>query len=171
MKSKKWLMVMLGTIYLSAITVGEIPKNITLDGNNGGKVNGESWNLSSIKDRVHVMFYIDPDEKDTNVVFSKALKEKKYDRTNYGSIAVVNLTATWKPDFIIESLLKSKQEEFPDTIYVKDKNSVLVNKWKLEDDSSEILLFSKDSKLLFYHSGKMSDKNIQEILRLINKNI
>ena len=171
MKFKTIIFLALLTLNLSAITVGEIPKNITLDGNNGGKVNGESWNSSSIKDRVHVMFYIDPDEKDTNVHFSKALKEKKYDRTNYGSIAVVNLTATWKPDFIIEGLLKSKQEEFPKTIYVKDKQSVLVHEWELGDNAANVLVFDKTGKLLFYKSGKMSDEDMAEAFKLIEANL
>ncbi len=157
---------------LSAITIGQTPKNITIEGENGGLVQGEApWNSSTIKDKVYIMFYVDPDEKDTNEHFSKILKTKKYDTKNYGSIAVVNLAATWKPNFVIESILNEKQKEFPNTIYIKDKKSVLVDEWGIADNASNILLFSKDSKLLFYKSGKMSDDDMEKVFSLIESNL
>ncbi len=157
---------------LSAVTVGEVPSQVTIENDNGGMVlDGSAWNSSSIADKVYVMFYVDPDEKDTNSHFSKALKEKKYDRSNYGSLAVINLAATWKPNFVIESILESKQEEFPDTIYVKDKNSVLVNEWKIDDDASNILIFSKRGEVLFYKSGKMSEEDMQKAFKTIEDNL
>ncbi|WP_415396347.1 YtfJ family protein [Sulfurimonas sp. CS5] len=172
MKLKYFILPMILALNLSAITLGEVPKNVTIDNDNGGMVaDGAAWNSSSIKDKVIVMFYIDPDEKDTNAHFSKALKEKKFDSTKFGSIAIVNLAATWKPNFVIESILKTKQKEFPNTIYVKDKNSVLVNEWNVQNDASNILLFSKNGELLFYKSGAMSEEEIDQTLKLIEKNL
>ena len=166
------LLSLLTVANLFGITVGEKPKTITIEGENGGVVSdGSAWNSSSIQGKVYVLFYVDPDEKDTNSHFSQKLKAKKYDRSNYGSIAIVNLAATWKPNFIIESLLKEKQEKFPDTLYVKDKNSVLVKEWDLADDNSDILIFSKEGNLLFYKAGAMSDEDIQKALRLIEANL
>ncbi|WP_457747376.1 YtfJ family protein [Sulfurimonas sp.] len=172
MKLKAVVLSTLVTVSLSALTVGEIPKTVTLSKDNGGlAVDGSPWSSASIKDKVYVMFYVDPDEKDVNSHFSDALKAKKYDRTKYGSLAVVNLAATWKPNFVIEKILKSKQKEFPDTIYVKDKNSVLVNEWEVADDSSDIIIFNKDGNVLFYKAGKMSDEDMQKAFSLIEANI
>ncbi|MFT7003986.1 MAG: putative transcriptional regulator [Sulfurimonas sp.] len=172
MKIKTIILASLLTLNLSAITIGEIPKNITIDGENGGLVlDGGIWDSSSIKDKVFVMFYVDPDEKDTNSHFSDVLKEKEYDKSKFGSIAIVNLAATWKPNFIIESLLKDKQEKFPRTIYVKDKNSLVVNEWKVKDNASNIILFSKSGEVLFYKSGAMSDEDIQKATSLIESNL
>ena len=172
MKLKALLLSTLMALNLSALAIGEVPSSVVIDGDNGGMVlDGSAWNSSSLTDKVYVMFYVDPDEKDVNSHFSKALKEKKYDRSNYGSLAVVNLAATWKPNFVIESILKSKQEEFPDTIYVKDKNSVLVNEWKVEDDASNILIFSKSGTVLFYKSGKMSVEDISNAFKIIEDNL
>ena len=172
MKIKIALLSTLMALNLSAVTVGEIPNEVVIENDNGGMVQDRSaWNSSTITDKVYVMFYVDPDEKDTNNEFSATLKEKKYDRNYYGSLAVINLAATWKPNFIIESILKDKQEEFPDTIYVKDKNSVLVNEWKVEDDASNILIFSKTGALLFYKSGKMSEEDISNALKIIEDNL
>ena len=172
MKIKAILFSLLTTINLFAITIGEIPKHVSINEKNGGMVaDGSIWNSSTIKDKVYVMFYVDPDEKDTNSHFSKKLKEKNFDKTKFGSIAVINLAATWKPNFIIEALLAQKQKEFPDTIYIKDKKSVLVNEWSLDDDASDILLFSKNSTLLFYKSGRMNDEDIKKVIQIIEDNL
>jgi uncharacterized protein len=172
MKLKHFILPLILTLNLSALTIGEIPKSIIIDGDNGGLVtDGSAWNSSSLKNRAIIMFYVDPDEKDTNAHFSKALKGKEYDSAKFGSIAVINLAATWKPNFIIESVLKTKQEEYPRTLYVKDKNSVLVKEWKIDDDASNILIFSKSGELLFYKSGAMSEKDIKKALKLIEENL
>lgn len=172
MKIKTIILSTLLALNLSAITIGEVPKNVTIEGDNGGLViDGSVWNSSSIKDKAYVVFYVDPDEKDTNSHFSKALKEKEYDNAKFGSIAVINLAATWKPNFIIESILKGKQEEFPRTIYVKDKKSILVNEWNVADDASNVLVFSKSGELLFYKSGAMSEEDIKKAIELIEDNL
>lgn len=172
MMIKKLILLTTLTLNLLAISINEVPKNVTIKEKNGGLAkDGSPWNSSTIKDKVYIMFYIDPDERTANEEFSKKLKEKKYDKTNCGSIAIVNLAATWKPNIIIEKLLKTKQKEFPNTIYVKDKNSVLVDEWGLGDDASNVLIFSKDSKLLFYKSGKMNDDDMQKAFNLIETNL
>jgi len=163
----------LASLNLWAINVGEKPAEVTISGENGGMAkDGSPWNSKSIKDKVYVMFYVDPDEKDLNEAFSDALKAKNYrEKGAYGSIAVVNLAATWKPNVIIESLLKSKQEEFPNTIYVKDKNSVLVKEWDLADNNSDIIIFDKDGTVLFYKAGKMEDADMQKAFTIIEEHL
>jgi len=173
MKLKVGLIIVLAALNLWAVTVGEKPKELLLSGENGGMVKDNStWSSNTLKNRVYVMFYVDPDEKDLNSAFSDALKKKNYrEKGAYGSIAIINLAATWKPNVIIESLLKSKQKEFPETIYVKDKKSVLVKEWNLADDNNDILIFDKDGKVLFYKAGKMSDDDMQKAFKIIEEHI
>jgi len=160
------------TLNLNALILGEVPPQVTISGEDGGLVTDESaWDSSTLHGKVFVLFYVDPDEKDLNNDFSAALKAKKYDRTNYGSIAIVNLAASWKPNFAIENALKYKQEEFPDTLYVKDKKSILVKLWHLADDNSDIMIFAKDGTLLFQKDGKMQQDEIQKALKIIEDNL
>lgn len=172
MKLKLLLVALLATLNLNGATIGEVPATAEISGDNGGYVeDGSAWNSASIKDRVNVMFYVDPDEKDVNEHYSAALKaEKEAQRLDFQSIAIINLAATWKPNFVIEKILKGKQEEFPNTIYVKDKKSVLVNEWEINDDASNILIFDKNGKLLFYKTGKMSDEEIKNSFKIIEEN-
>ena len=157
---------------LHAIQIGKKPKEITISGENGGCVkDNKAWNSNMIQGKVFVMFYVDPDEKDKNEHFAQALKKRHFDRDKYASIAIVNMAATWKPNFIIESILESKQKEFTDTIYVKDKKSVLVNGWNLADNESDILIFDKDGKVLFYKAGKMTQDDVKKAISIIEEHL
>ena len=160
---------LLGTLSLFALTIGEVPQKVILDNENGGRVDGTTWNSSMIKDKIYVMFYVDPDEKDTNNDFSEALKAKEYDRSKFASIAIVNLAATWLPNFAIESSLKNKQKEYPNTIYVKDKKKVLVKEWGLKDDSSNIVVFGRSGKVIYTHAGRLNKNEIKKVLKIINQ--
>jgi YtfJ family uncharacterized protein len=157
--------------YGYAIETGKVPAKVAIDGKNGGVVSGSGWSSEMLKDKVTVLFYVDPDKKDDNNALSQALKSKHFDRKRYRSVAIVNLAATWLPDAVIEAKLSKKQKEFPDTIYVKDKNRVLVKEWNLKDDSSDVLLFDKSGKLIYKKFGKLNRKEIGEVISLIEQNL
>jgi len=154
-----------------AIELGKVPSTISIQGDKGGKVDGTSWNSKMLKGKVHIVFYVDPDKKDLNEDLSNALKKRHFNRKKYASVAIINLAATWMPNALIESKLKSKQKEFPDTLYVKDKKKILVNQWKLADDNSDILIFNKKGKLIYKKFGKLSAKEISLVLALIEKHL
>jgi YtfJ family uncharacterized protein len=169
----KKLFIMIGLCFstLLAVDVGDIPKNITLSSDEGGLVAGGTWDSSMLKDKVYILFYVDPDEKDVNEAFAEALKKENFDKSKYGTVAIVNLAATWKPNMIINALLKSKQKKFPNAIYVKDKNKKLVKEWGLQDDSSDILVFDKSGKLLYSKAGKLDATEIENVIALIKAHL
>jgi len=154
-----------------AIELGKVPIMVVIEGENGAKVDGSAWSSSMLKGKIYTVFYVDPDKKDVNNALADAIKAKKYDRKKVNSVAIINLAATWLPNALIESKLEDKQKKFPHTIYVKDKKKVLVKKWGLADDNSDILIFDKQGKLLYKKFGKVSASEIKEVLALIEKNM
>jgi len=154
-----------------AIEMGQVPPSVQLSGENGGKMDGTAWSSSMLKGKVHILFYVDPDERKLNDALTQALKKRHFDRKKYASVAMINLAATWMPNAILESKLKAKQKEFPDTIYVKDRKKVVLKKWKLADDNSDVLVFDKNGKLIYRKFGKLSKNEIQEVLSLIEGNL
>lgn len=156
---------------LAAPTVGQPLPPVTLSDKNGGRVDGGAWSSDEIRDKVYVMFYVDPDEKDLNDHVTKALKKEAFPQDKYGSIAVINMAATGLPNFLINRSLKSKQKEFPDTIYLKDMRKVLVKKWGVDDDNNDVLAFAPDGRLLFYRAGELSGDDIKELIEAIRANL
>jgi predicted transcriptional regulator len=110
-----------------AIEPGEIPPKVELKEKLGGRLDGTSWSSEELQGKVYVLFYVDPDEKDTNNEASDALDREKFPSDKFQSVEIINMAATWLPNFAISSALKDKQKRYPKTFYVRDYKKVLVN--------------------------------------------
>ena len=113
----------------------------------------------------------DPDEVDLNNDASEAIKAEDFDKQKYGSIAVINIAATWMPNFAIQMKLESKQKDYPTTTYVKDMEKILVEQWGLADDSNDVLIFDREGKVVFSVDGQLNPSQIEEMLETIRKNL
>jgi YtfJ family uncharacterized protein len=154
-----------------AIEMGETPPTVELRGKLGGRLDGKPWSSEELRGKVHVLFYVDPDEKDTNNDASEALDKEKLPSDKYQSVGIINMAATWLPNFAISSSLKDKQKRYPRTIYVRDYKKVLVNAWKIADDSSNVLAFDKQGKLIFRKDGKLTTEEIQMLIKVIRDHL
>lgn len=158
-------------VALAAPPVGEVPPVVELSGKAGGRVDGSAWSSSELRGKVHVLFYVDPDEKALNDHVSAALKEAAFPPEAFGSVAAINMKATWLPNRLIEGSLADKQKEFPTTVYLKDFDKLLVKRWDIADHNNDVLVFGSDGKLLFYRAGKLSSADIETMLTTIRANL
>ncbi|WP_457638742.1 YtfJ family protein [Persephonella sp.] len=159
------------SLLATALLIGHTPPVVVLEGEKGGTVDGKPFSTETIKGKVYLVVYADPDKKDLNEDFAEAVKKQNFDRSKFGSIAIINMKATWIPNFVLNGILKKKQEKYPNTIYVKDYDKVFVREWGLKDDDYNVLLFDKNGKLLFYKSGKMTEEDTQKVIQLIKKHL
>jgi len=166
---KVFLFVLLLGSFCFALELGQSGLEVELSGNNGGLINGKPWKSLMLKGKVSVLFYVDPDSVDSNEEFAKKLQAQKFNKTKIQSIAIVNLGATWIPNFLIEQRMQSRQEEFPEAIYVADTTSYLMKKWGFKEDSTDVFIFDKKGVLIYKKFGKLSVKEIEEVIGLIKK--
>ena len=151
--------------------MGRVPSKVELKDKSGGRLDGTPWNSEELKGKVYVLFYVDPDQKDLNNETSEALNEAKFARKEFQSVAVINMAATWLPNFAISSSLKEKQKRYPNTIYVRDFKKVLVHAWGLSDDNSDVLAFDRQGQLIFRKDGKLNSEEIQALLKTIRDHL
>ncbi len=154
-----------------AIEIGEIPPKVELKEKLGGRLDGKPWSSLELQGKVYVLFYVDPDEKDTNNDASEALDREKLPIDKFQSVGIINMAATWLPNFAISSGLKDKQKRYPRTTYVRDYKKVLVNAWKIADDSSNVLAFDKQGRLIFRKDGKLTAEDIQRLIKAVRDNL
>ena len=169
------LMVILAVFLLNqtaqALEIGQVPPKVELKEKLGGRLDGKPWSSGEMQGKVHVIFYVDPDEKDTNNPASEALDKEKFPIEKVQSYAIINMAATYMPNFLINKALKEKQERYPRTIYVRDLKKVLVQAWKMADDSSNVLAFDKKGKMIFRKDGKLNAEEIQKLIKAITDNL
>jgi hypothetical protein len=171
----KWLFVVLAVVLLNqsaqAIEIGQIPPKVELKEKLGGRLDGTPWSSAELQGKVSVLFYVDPDEKDTNNDASEALNREKFPGDKYQSFGIINMAATWLPNFAISSALKDKQKRYPKTIYVRDYKKVLVHEWNIADDSSDVLAFDKKGQLIFKKEGKLNAEEIKTLIKVIREHL
>jgi uncharacterized protein len=149
------------------LAMDQAPKAVVLHDELGGHLDGTAWSSDELKGKVSVLFYVDPDEKDLNNEASEALKAAKFPRQKYQSFGIINMAATWLPNFVISASLKKKQEQYKDTIYIRDFRKVLVKEWGLTDDTSDVLAFDKSGQLIFRKDGKLNEEEIENLVKTI----
>jgi len=155
----------------AGIEMGQVPKEVVLKGDLGGRLDGSPWSSKELQGKVHVLFYVDPDERDLNNDTSEALKKEKFPREKYQSFGITNMDATWLPNFVISSALEEKQKRYPTAIMIRDYDKVLVKEWGISDDNSDILAFDKEGRLIFRKDGKLNAEDIQKLIQTIRANI
>ncbi len=160
------------TIVMAELPIGEIPPKVVLKDDLGGRLDGTQWSSEElVSGKVIVLFYVDPDESELNNHASDALKAENYPKEKYGSIGMANMAATWLPNFAINMKLKSKQEQYKSTVYVKDLDKTLVKKWGLSDDNSDVVVFGKDGNVIYSVDGKFTDAQVKEIVKVVWDNL
>lgn len=156
---------------LADLEMNKVPNTVTLQDKLGGRLDGTPWSSSEFKDKVVVLFYVDPDEKDLNNEASEALHKESFPPEKFQSYAIINMDATWLPNFAISSSLEEKQKTYTTTIYVRDYKKALVKEWGLSDNNSDILAFDKAGRLIFRKDGKLNAEEIQTLLKAIKDHL
>jgi len=169
---KKMMIVWIGIVaMIQAVNIGDTLPPVTLEKENSGTSDDKAWQSISLKGKVHLILYMDPDKRKETQVVLDALNKLEVDGKAYSTVAIVNLAATWMPDAILEGLLSKKQKELKNTSFVFDKKKYLVKKWKMKDDASNVLIVDKNTKILYQKAGKLSTTEINKIIDIIRQNI
>ena len=112
-----------------------------------------------------------PMSQKLNEHVEQALKKEAFPRDKYGSVAIVNMGATWIPNFLIAKRLKKKQAEFTHTTFVKDQSKLLVRAWGLKDDSYHVVVFDRRGNVAWSKGGKLSSADITDLITTIRHNL
>jgi hypothetical protein len=165
------------TFFLSAFlltTNAQVDKQVSnvqlVDVNNMGK------SIPYLGNKVFTLFYVDPDVQDVTDLLSDALNAKKYPKEKYGAIGVVNCKDTWFPNSAILAKAKQKQNKFPESLILLDKNYILSNSWGLGkcDNIAMIIVVGKDSKVKYIKAIKSKDEGYNitpAVLKVIDSEI
>ena len=165
------LLLLVCTTSLFALQPGERLPEVTLQGNSGGMSDDTPWRSSSLKGKVHVLLYMDPDERKKAMPFLDRLNQADLPKDGYSTVAIVNLAATWMPNAVLKAILGRKQKELRNTQFIFDKNKTLIKAWGMKDDASNVIVLDKQMRVLFFKSGVLSKQEKEKLFRLIRSHL
>jgi len=146
---------------------------VVLSGDKGGLTNGAEWHSSSLKDKINLILYVDPDKKGDAEPLVHKLDSLNYSPDTLNITFILNTAATIIPNFIIHKMIKKKAKKSDTITYVLDERKVLVKKWNLADNEINILLLDADGNILEKHQGNMTTQYLNQFINkidnLINK--
>ena len=151
----------------AALEVGNVPPLVTIEGANGGQIDGKPWESSSLTGVTWSVIYVDPDQRDDNALLEEALGKADFPPSEYRTVGIVNMAATWLPNVMLEAKLKEKQQTYPNAVYVKDETKHLVKSWGVPDDAYVFLLFSPQGQLIYQKSGTLDKEEVKKVIELI----
>ena len=133
---------------------------------------GKAYSLHSpeFQGKVMSVFYVDPDEKDVNSHVEDALlKDPGLERNvRYKGLGITNLKASKMPNFLIKSVVKSKQEKTGAVILLDDDYTIL-NLWGLKNDTSSVVILDKDRICRYVYNGKLPAAEVAKVLKIIKE--
>ncbi len=166
-----FFLLLIPAFVMAELPIGKVPPLVTIEGKDGGRLDGTAWSSSELRGVVSYVFYVDPQEADTNDKATDALGALNNPTGSTKSYVVINKEAAWYPNSMIDKKIAEKQKEYPDTIYVYDNDKILEKKWNLETDSFDVLIFGKDGKVVFSKDGTLSDDEIAKMIAVIKENV
>ncbi len=168
----------LSTLILLALSLSasetKVLDNLILEDKNGGMVlDNSAWNAHIFKGKTTLLMYVDPDEQPKGEIFKSTIVDlsANYPEDQFQIVVILNLDATWKPNALIQKLVKGKIEEFPRRSFVLDKKSILVNTWNLPTDEYNVLLLNHNAEVIVHHAGKWDTKQIEEFKTAATKQL
>ena len=146
---------------------------VTLEGYAGSHYNGDAWDSSILKGKTTMLMYVDPDEKNKGEIFKPTIEafERDLDFSKFQIFVILNMDATWKPNILIEKMMKSKLTDYPKRTYILDYESVLVKQWGLNDNEYNTLIFNSDAKVIYSHSGEWNESEMTKIDTVVRSEV
>ncbi|MFH1081384.1 MAG: YtfJ family protein [Pseudomonadota bacterium] len=173
---KKTFMAVLMILLWTAVSVAAADLKVG-DSAGGFKLkdpNGVEYSLDSprYQGKVVVVFYADPGSKDLNNDLQNALKAAretgKIDKNNYEGLGVVNVKDSILPNFLLRSVIKSKQEETKAVILI-DPDYIVLNQWGLTRKTSNIIMLDKQRACRYIYKGKVPQEDIAKVIALVQE--
>jgi len=157
-------------IYASQVKVGEPAPSFSLSGDKGGYVkDGSEFKTDHFKGKMQIIWYVDPDERDLNEYAVEELRKANFPKEIVGSVAIINFDATMIPNFILSGLIEDSQKKNKNTVYIKDLEKAFVKKWGLKDDSSNVVVLTKDMRVLYWFGGKLNETETKKMLSVVRQ--
>ncbi|MDE6140261.1 MAG: YtfJ family protein [Alistipes sp.] len=172
MKFKTLLLIVLAAgCAFNAVEAQQLPRkvrNVELQDLDGKKTKLPWWGEKNL-----LIFYVDPDKAKQNHEFTVELETNhRAAGPNIEGFGIINLKDSWYPvpNSTIRSMAKKRTAKNGATILC-DPDHWFSSAWRLGDcnDAFVLIIVSKEGELVYVHKGELSQADIDEFYKVIDK--
>ncbi|USH02184.1 YtfJ family protein [Grimontia kaedaensis] len=139
---------------------------------NGDKIGYETWNSADLDGKVRIIQAIAgrSSAKEMNAPLIEAVKVADFPRDKYQTTTIINQDdAIWGTGGFVKSSAEDSKKEFSWSSIVLDKSGAVAGAWRLQDESSAIVVLDTDGTVRFVKEGALSEAEITQVIDLVNK--
>lgn len=132
----------------------------------------DSISLPMLGEKNLLIFYPDPGRSKQNSNLQNYFKENPIKSENIDSYGVINLAdAPMIPNSLIRFMIRRETAGTDAKVYL-DPDHILSSAWKLGDvdDKSCVIWVNKDRVIEFFVAGQVTDEQMQQVIKLVEKN-
>lgn len=138
----------------------------------GGKVSYKNWSSSALSGKVRVVHHFAgrSSVKEKNEALMTAIKKAGFNRDKYQTVTIVNADdAIVGTGVFVKSSVEDGKLDNPHSQVVLDQQGSVKKAWGLKEKESFIAVLDKSGKVQFTSEGKLSAKQIEEVIGLVKK--
>lgn len=138
----------------------------------GGKISYKNWHSSSLAGKVRVIHHFAgrSSVKEKNEALMTAIKNAGFDRSKYQTVTIVNADdAIVGTGVFVKNSVENGKLDNPHSQVVLDQQGSVKKAWGLKEKESFIAVLDKSGKVQFTSEGKLSAKQIQDVIGLVKK--
>ncbi len=99
-----------------------------------------------------------------------AIKEANFSAETFEMVTIINTDdAIWGTSLFVKGAIEDNKREYPDAEFVVDDSSKVHELWKLQKESSAIIVLDKNGKVVFAKDGALNDGEIKQAIELIHQ--
>ncbi|NGN99058.1 YtfJ family protein [Grimontia sp. S25] len=139
---------------------------------NGDSVNYQTWNSADLTGKVRIIQAIAgrSRSKEMNAPLIEAIKAADFPREQYQTTTIINQDdAIWGTGGFVKSSAEDSKKEFSWSSIVLDKNGAVAGAWRLQEESSAIVLLDAEGTVRFVKEGALNEAEITQVIDLVNK--
>ncbi|QLB15133.1 hypothetical protein A6B39_06515 [Mannheimia granulomatis] len=180
MRKSSQLAVIFGLIFANAAFAHNVQLNqsmpnvaVAKDGEltvSGGKVSYKNWSSSSLNGKVRVIHHFAgrTSVKEKNEALMTAIKSAGFDRNKYQTVTIVNADdAIVGTGLFVKNSVENGKLDNPHSQVVLDQQGNVKKAWGLKEKESFIAVLDKSGKVQFTAEGKLSAKQIEDVISLV----
>lgn len=134
------------------------------------KIGYQPWNSDSLRGKKVVLQYLPAtlSSSKTNMPLINKLYELEYPDT-CRTVNIVNIgDSLWGTEFIAEHEIRRHKKRTPLCHIIQDQNGNGKARWSLPDNTTTTMVINEAGVIEFIHSGRLSEKQIDLVVRLSN---
>lgn len=134
-----------------------------------GSIHTEPWHSQALVGKVRILQHIAgrSDVKAKNDALMTAIKSAHFDEKHYQTTNIINSNdAIFGTGFMVKRKAYTAKKENAHSQVVLDTEGNVKKIWDLKPQESLIIVLDKKATVRFIYEGKLSDKQIQEVVHL-----